>query len=137
MAKFKGRNFKIKAGDGADPEVFTIVANMRSTGASINEDLVDVTDKDGEGFRELLEGAGVMSMSLTGSGVMSDAATVALMMQRKMDRTIDNYQVVGFGGVIEGAFLIQSFELAGEHNGEQTYTIKLESSGEFTYTADA
>ena len=41
---------------------------------TINSETVDVTDKDGNGWRELLEGAGITSMSLKGSGVVSDNA---------------------------------------------------------------
>ncbi len=38
-------------------------------------------------------------------------------------------------GTYEGDYLITSVEFAGEHNGEATYTINLESSGAIVFTA--
>jgi TP901-1 family phage major tail protein len=58
------------------------------------------------------------------------------MRQTFFDGTIVNYQIVipGFG-TVAGLFQISSLEFAGEHNGEVTYDLALESAGELTFTA--
>jgi TP901-1 family phage major tail protein len=38
-------------------------------------------------------------------------------------------------GTVAGAFQITSLEFAGEHDGEVTYEVALESAGELTFTA--
>lgn len=39
-------------------------------------------------------------------------------------------------GTVQGPFQITSLEFAGEHNGEVTYDMALESAGELTFAAD-
>ena len=53
-----------------------MIGGIRTESMTINNETVDVTDKDGNGWRELLEGAGITSMSLKGSGVVSDNAVL-------------------------------------------------------------
>jgi len=52
------------------------------------------------------------------------------------DGTILNYQIVipAFG-TLQGPFQLTNLEFAGEHNGEVTYDLTLESAGELTFTA--
>ncbi|HEX3708980.1 MAG TPA: phage tail tube protein, partial [Pseudolabrys sp.] len=38
-------------------------------------------------------------------------------------------------GTVQGAFQLTSLEFAGEHNGELTYDVAMESAGEVTFTA--
>jgi TP901-1 family phage major tail protein len=57
------------------------------------------------------------------------------MRQSFFDGTILNYQIVipDFG-TVAGAFQITSLEYAGEHNGEMTYNMAMESAGALTFT---
>ena len=52
------------------------------------------------------------------------------------DGTVKTYQIVipDFG-TVEGALQIASLEFAGEHNGEVSYELSLESAGALTFTA--
>ena len=47
MPKFKGRDLRIKVRTSTGPDVFTVVGGARSDGITINNETVDVTDKDG------------------------------------------------------------------------------------------
>ena len=87
-------------------------------------------------WRELLEGAGVRRASVAGRGLFKDAATDALMRQTFFDGAVKSYQIVipDFG-TVEGAFQIASLEFAGEHNGEVTYELALESAGALGFAA--
>jgi TP901-1 family phage major tail protein len=58
------------------------------------------------------------------------------MRQTFFDGAVKSYQIVipDFG-TVQGAFQIANLEFAGEHNGEVTYDVSLESAGELTFTA--
>jgi TP901-1 family phage major tail protein len=59
------------------------------------------------------------------------------MRQTFFDGGIAGYQIVipSFG-TVQGPFQITSLEFAGEHNGEVSYDMALESAGELTFAAD-
>jgi TP901-1 family phage major tail protein len=68
--------------------------------------------------------------------LFKDAATDALMRQTFFDGALKNCQIVipDFG-TVQGPFQITSLEFAGEHDGEVTYDMALESAGELTFAA--
>ena len=137
MAKYKGRELRIKVRTSTGPDVFAVVGGIRTESMTINSETVDVTDKDGNGWRELLEGAGITSMSLKGSGVVSNDTVFT---DHIMAAVMANTHVVlkiesGLGDVWQGTFAVPSAERAGEYNKEETFSITLESAGTITYTA--
>ena len=69
--KQKGAMFVLQADIGG---TYTTLAAMRSTSMTINSETVEVTDKAFL-FRELLENAGISSVSVKSSGVCSDDAS--------------------------------------------------------------
>jgi len=130
----KGSAFLLQIGDGATPtEVFTTVAGLRSTSFTINGETVDVTNKSSAGWRELLDGAGVATMSISGSGVFQNDTEMRKIRDLAVTRAVNNYQIIfGSGDIYSGAFQVTSVEQAGEHNGEVTYTVAMESAGAIT-----
>ena len=134
MAAQKGKDLLVKIADGAG---YTTVAGLRSRRISFNAESVDITHAEStDRWRELLEGAGVKRASISGRGLFKDSATDALMRQTFFDGAVKNYQIVipDFG-TVAGAFQIVSLEFAGEHNGEVTYDMSLESAGALTFAA--
>lgn len=134
MAAQKGKDLLVKIHDGSG---FVTVAGLRSRRLAFNAETVDVTHAESAGrWRELLEGAGVKRASVAGRGLFKDAATDATMRQTFFDGTIRNYQIVipDFG-TVEGAFQIANLEFAGEHNGEVSYELALESAGALSFAA--
>lgn len=139
MAAEKGRAFLAKIGDGGTPtELFTTVAGLRSTSMTINDEAVDITNKDSGGWRELLAGAGVKNVSVSGSGVFKNSQA-ELDVQAKIMATpsvIANWELEFENGAkFAGAFQVTQLQYTGEHNGERTYTWTLESSGTIAFTA--
>ena len=137
MAAQKGKDILIKIGDGASPEAFTTVAGIRTRTLSLNAKTVDATDSDStDQWRELLTGAGVKSMAVSGSGVFRDAASDAMMQAAFFAQSTPNWQlVIPAFGTIAGAFQIAALEYAGQHEGEATFSISLASAGALTFTA--
>jgi TP901-1 family phage major tail protein len=134
MGAQKGKDLLLKMNDGTD---YVTVAGLRSRKIAFNAETVDVTHAESvDRWRELLEGAGVKRASISGRGLFKDAASDALVRQAFFDGTINACQVVvpDFG-TIEGPFQISSLEFSGEHNGEVTFDIGLESAGALTFTA--
>lgn len=136
MAAQKGSALLLKIGDGGSPESFTTVGGLRSTSITQNDEAVDITNKDSSGNRELLANGGIRSVSISGSGVFTDAASETTLEGDFGASTFSNYQViVPDFGTYEGAFMVASLEYGGEYNGEVTYSVTLESSGAVTFTA--
>ena len=130
MAMEKGSAFLLKVGDGAMPPVFTTVAGLRTTQMTVNAETVVVTNQGSGGWRELLSGAGVRSVSLSGSGVFTGSAAEARVKANALAGQVDDYRVsFESGETVTGRFLITRLDYAGDFNGERTYTLALESAG--------
>lgn len=132
MAAQKGRDFLLYIGAAGSG---TLVADMRSTSFRRAGETVDVTTKDSAGARTLLAAGGSYSVSLSGTGVVSDNDQTATLDGYVKARSIQAMGIVwADGDKIDGNFQVTQFEAAGEHNGEQTWNITLESSGATTET---
>ena len=134
MGAQKGKDLLLKMNDGS---AFVTVAGLRSRRIAFNAETVDVTHAESaDRWRELLEGAGVKRASISGRGLFKDAASDALVRQVFFDGAIASCQVVvpDFG-TVEGLFQISSLEFSGEHNGEVTFDLGLESAGALSFTA--
>lgn len=130
MAMEKGSAFLLKIGDGAAPPVFTTVAGLRTTQMTVNAETVVVTNQGSGGWRELLSGAGVRSVSLSGAGVFTGSAAEARIKANALAGQVDDYRIsFESGDTVTGRFPITRLDYAGDFNGERTYTLALESSG--------
>lgn len=131
MAAEKGSAFLLKVGDGGDPPVYSTVAGMRTTQLSINGEPVVITNKDSGGWRELLTGAGVRSVSVSGAGIFTGSAAETRLKNNALAGSLDDYELSFESGErMQGEFLIARLDYAGDFNGERNYTLALESSGE-------
>lgn len=138
MADYKGRLFLLGLGDGADPEVFTTVACMRSTEFSVSAETVDITSKCNAPNRTLQDGSGIVSASISASGVFTDDATMDTLSARCLTGSVNNYKITsGRADSYTGAFQITSFSRTGEYNGDEQYSITLESAGAIVHTPAA
>ena len=135
MAAQKGKELLLKIDDGTGE--FITVAGLRTQRFALNADPVDITNQESAGrWRELLGGAGVRRASVAGSGVFKDGASDMLIRQTFFDGLIRTWQIVAPSfGIIQGAFEISSLDYRGEHAGEVTFELSLESAGLLTFTA--
>lgn len=130
MVVEKGSAFLLKIGDGESPPGFTTVAGLRTTQLSVNGEMVAVTTKDSGGWRELLSGAGVRSVSVSGAGIFTGSPAEARLKANALAGTIDEYALsFESGETMNGRFLVTRLDYAGDYNGERNYTLSLESSG--------
>lgn len=126
----------------------TTIGGLRSTSITLNDESVDITNKDSLGTRTLLAGAGVNSLSVSGSGVFTDSAaevavrTAFAAQQNTSDGStgqtaaFESFEfIIPNLGTYTGNFQITSLEYSGEYNGEATYSMSFESAGYITFAA--
>lgn len=132
MAARKGKDLLLKIDNGGG---FVTVAGLCTKRLAFNSEAVDVTDADSAGrWRELLGGAGVQRAALSGAGIFKDAQSDALIRDRFFAGEIGAWQLAipGFG-TVEGPFQITALEYTGNHDGEVTFDIALESAGALAF----
>ncbi len=132
MVAQKGKDLLLKIDNGG---AYETVAGLRSKKLSFNAETVDITDAESGGrWRELLGGAGVQRAGLSGSGLFKDHASDALIRTAFFNGSILSWQIIipDFG-TVSGAFQVSALDYGGEHNGEVTFDIALESAGVITF----
>lgn len=134
MAAQKGKDLLLKLSDGAGGLV--TVAGLRTRRIALNADTVDVTDAESSGrWRELLGGAGERRASISGTGIFKDQESDALLRQIFFDGALRDWQIIIPGlGAISGLFQISNLDYRGEHSGEVTFDISLDSAGALAFT---
>ncbi len=130
---YLGKDFLAQVGDVASATNFLTIAAMRTTALAINNEQIDITEKDVVPWRRLREG-GVRSMDITLAGIVTDAATMTTLRNAVMSGQIRYFKVIsGLGDSFIGKFQVASFERSGDHDKEEVYTLKLMSSGVIVY----
>jgi predicted secreted protein len=137
MAKNKGRGWLLQIRTDDDPETWGTVGGFESNDLDLATEAVEVTDKGSSGNRELLFGAGTKSRTFSGSGFRSSDANYALLQTAANDGTEVVLRMISTDGADKwtGSFLATSLQISGEHNGAETFTVTLESSGAITKAA--
>jgi TP901-1 family phage major tail protein len=129
MAAEKGSAFLLKIGDGGSPVIFSTLAGLKTTNFAINAETVNITHKGSGGWRELLGGAGIRSVSVSGSGVFTNSVAEQRLRIKAISGDLDEYQMsFESGETIRAKFQVSRLD----YNGERTYSVTLESSGSLT-----
>jgi TP901-1 family phage major tail protein len=136
MVAQKGKDILLKL-DSDGTGDFLTVAGLRTKKLAFNSETVDVTDADSAGrWRELLAGSGVQRAAVSGSGIFKDAASDAHIRQNFFDGAIVGWQLgIPDFGIVEGPFQITALEYSGNHDGEVTFEVALESAGPISFEA--
>jgi TP901-1 family phage major tail protein len=134
MAAQKGKDMLLKVRTAVG--IFTTIAGLRARKMAFNAETVDVTDADSAGrWRELIGGAGVQRAALSGSGIFKDVASDFKVRELFFNSTLEDWQIiVPDFGIVAGQFQITALEYSGNHDGELTFEIALESAGALTFT---
>ena len=135
MAAQKGKDLLLKLDDGTG--AFVTVAGMRTRRLALNTQTVDITSAESVNrWRELLAGAGVLRASIAGAGVFKDDPADLIVRQLFFDGIIRSWQItIPNFGIITGLFQIVSLDYRGDHAGEITFDLALESAGALTFVA--
>jgi len=110
------------------------IAGQRTTGFTLDNEPVDITNKSSNRYRTLLEAGGTRSITVAASGVFVDDAALSALQDIAFNDTLANLRLIfEDGSTISGEFQINTLEKAGEYNGEVTYSLTIQSSGQFTF----
>lgn len=129
MAAISGRKVRIKRGS-------TAIAGARSDSFTINNEPIDITDKDDAGWRTYLADVGVRSIDCEVEGVLDDSTFLALAVGTS-SALLEAYtlDVIGIGE-FTGNFYLASFAVTGDQADATTFTATIQSSGTITFTPD-
>ena len=135
MVAQKGKDLLLKL-DESGLSNFITVAGLRTKRLAFNSETVDITDADSAGrWRELLAGSGVQRAAVSASGIFKDAASDAAIRTRFFAGEIADWQLaIPDFGIVTGPFQITALEYSGNHDGEVTFEIALESAGPISFT---
>jgi len=134
MAAQKGSDLLIKIGNAASPEVFTTVAGLRDTSITMNNEPIDVTNKDSSRVRTLLAGAGTQIFTASGTGIFTDGASEASVRTAFAAATFSNFQIlIPDFATFTGSFMVASIEYSGNYNDAVQYSMSFESAGSITF----
>lgn len=132
MATQAGQDVLIKLESDLAPGQFYTVAGIRAKTIQLNAGLIDATHSAStDGWRELLTGAGVKSVRVTGSGVFRDDQSDTRMRVAFVGREAPTFQlVVPDFATFTGPFQISQLTYGGDFDGEAVFSITLESAGQ-------
>lgn len=138
MGNRSGVDLLIYVEDSEGSSTYSVLGGQQASTITVNNELVETTDKLGQEFKEYLEEHGIQSLSLSGNGFIDETATEDRVMAVALAKRGINVVLVLTNGLLAGKrfvgrFMVPSFEITGEHNGAQQYSATFESQGAFTY----
>jgi TP901-1 family phage major tail protein len=131
-----GNSFLLKIGDGASPEVFSTIGGLQGVTVKIGTESIDVTNVGSSQWRQILDGAGVRHMTISGNGIFTNDTYEQLLRTKMLNNTLCNYEVIDVdGNYFKGSFKVKDLEYKGTYKDAMQYSVSLESAGVITYTA--
>jgi len=126
--KYHGKDLILQIDTGSG---FVRVESQRSTSVTINQEFADITNKDGNLWREGLQAAGVTASQIVASGIVTDGSVYQYLFAQKMARQHVLARIVG--GIIDytAYYQITSLAASGTHNGAETFDLTLDISAEY------
>jgi TP901-1 family phage major tail protein len=129
MAKYNGIDMILKLMN----TTYQTIAGTISHTMSINNEVIDVSDKDSSRWSDKLN-AGQRSIAISFNGWVNDGTQFALFeTAAETDAIVDLQLAYGDGKTLSGNWHIDSFEYGGEYNGAQTFSCTLSNDGTPTF----
>jgi len=138
--------FRISATPGGTPiafdpgvtaltiEVFTTLGGLRSSSFSFSAEAIDVTNHGSNQWTQILDGAGLKSVEVSGEGVYTSAANYRLMESNAIAQLLTCMAFLDTvsGRIYAGCFKITGIEASAEYDGEASYSLSASSADEIT-----
>ena len=129
----KGSLFSIYTLDGSD---LRLLCGLQATSVTINQEGVDTTDNCSGSIRQMLEGAGVRSFSISGNGITRLPTALSFLLSIYFAQSHIDIKVKS--GTLELYSTMQIASIGGSaaYNGAELFEITLESTGRVTTSAE-
>lgn len=112
------------------------VAGARTKTINFNNEPIDGTTSDSDGFRELYEESAERHLDLSIEGLLQADDLVTSAAQGSNLKDDYTVEIEGIGEVA-GEFRLNSLQIGAPYNDSVTFTGELQSSGAFTFTPAA
>jgi TP901-1 family phage major tail protein len=125
-----GRNITLTMGGSP-------VAGVTTKSITINNEPVDVSTDDANGWRELLADPGSRAMDISLSGVTKDLSLMrsAIENSSQVYTLVFTYPDAATGSTVTLDGFLASYAATGEYNGAETFEASFQSTGDYTFTA--
>ncbi len=111
------------------------VAGLRARSFKVGNTNVDVTSADSQGrWQEFLGAAGVQNLDIDVSGIYQQDASAKMLFNAAATSTLQVARLVSPGIQIDATFLVDEYDESGPYNDATTFTCRLKSSGQPTFT---
>lgn len=119
--------------------IFRNLGGLRSKEFSLSSEAVDITNVDSDEWKSMLDGAGVRSASMSGSGVWTNEVVFQEFFQDFLNNLLTCLALIDVksGRIYEGCFKITELSVSGDYDAEGSYSVSAESSGPVTVFAFA
>ena len=107
---------------------FTQVGGLISNSTSGTNAAIDLTCKDSNSWRDLMDGEGLQSMDISAECIFSTDTLFQVVKSSYLAKTILNYEIARGGETISGGFYVTAFNEASPDNDKVTASITLSSS---------
>ncbi len=117
-----------------DFDLFVAVGGLRSKSISMSSEGIDITSEDSDEWKVMLDGAGIRSMEISGSGVYNSSTVLDSLKTKFLANTLTclMFVEVKTGKLYEGCFKLTSLEISGDYDAESSFSIAASSSGAIT-----
>ncbi len=114
--------------------VFRNLGGLRSKEFALSSEAVDITNVSSDEWSSMLDGAGVRSASMSGSGVWTNEPVFQEFFQDFLNNRLTCLALIDAkaGRVYEGCFKITELSVSGDYDAEGQYSVSAESSGPVT-----
>lgn len=119
-----------------DIDAYLTVGGLRSKSLSFNSEAIDITNGDSDEWKVTLDGAGIRSMSISGSGVYTNESVFRAVELKAMTNALTCLMFIDVKNdrIYDGCYKITSIEQSGDYDAEGQYSLSAESSGEVVVT---
>lgn len=109
---------------------FADMGGITTNGMTINNGVIDITNKSSAGWREIHAGQGLQSVDMSVEVVFNTETNFLIMEAASLSQALLNYQYARNGKVFTGAFKIATWGETSPDNEKLTVSVSLQSSGE-------
>ena len=135
MAGQKGKDILIKVSVAG---AMALIGGMQAKSLKINNGTTDISATDDpDTWRRLLAGANTQSLSITGSGVLTDSAGQAAIAEAALANTFLDMEFIvpGMGTFSCDAMAVSGLDINGGNTGEAKFSGTFESGSSVEFTA--
>lgn len=131
-----GINFLLEVSTDSG-STYNIVGGLQAKDYQINGEVVDATSHGSNQWKQSIDGAGVSSFKVSGSGVHDGSALLNTLEDACLNRTSVYARLRDTTAAVSrttytGQWRVAQFKRSGKFNGAQDWSISLESNGTIT-----